>query len=352
MKLLLVVLILVHADGAKLRAHNGTAHVVLRSNITHAVAQRNLVHPSFQGWYGEYSSGWGIWKWSNALTAYQHHISHYANTAVSVLEVGVQSGGSIHMWHSVLGLYCTYYGVDINEQCMKFAGPQAVIFVGDQGIPNHWTHFFTHVTQTVDVAIDDGGHQANQMLTTLTHVFPHLKAGGLHCIEDIHAQNDNYLQNMFYPAADFLAANEAEVASVHIYPFLLVTQKVPEAAAAPQASMYVQTTEELMSAIQQPENRGKVIGLANPAWGSFHAAQALKNFFGMFYELHAGTIVQSPPACHNLGHGACVMQVVNCPLQNLVSGVHVYPGFAQVEVAVSPPVINAVRKGDQWIPYR
>ena len=39
---------------------------------------------------------------------------------VRVLEVGVQSGGSIQMWESVLGGGCVVHGIDINQACLQF----------------------------------------------------------------------------------------------------------------------------------------------------------------------------------------------------------------------------------------
>lgn len=306
--------------------------------------------PTFLGWYNDHAAGPGIWKWSNALAAYQHHLAPMMQKPVSVLEVGVQSGGSVSMWQTVMGAQCHYYGMDINDKCTSFTGSMSTIFIGDQGQVADWSRFFSTVVGALDVVVDDGGHLGYQMVTTLQQVFPHLNPGGVHAVEDIHNQNGDYMTHFFNPAADFIASQATSVASVHIYPYLLMVQKTSSVAQTEeQASVAVSTIPELMAAM--PNNRGKTIRLANPQWGSFHTADALKNIFGTFNELHGGKIVQEPAGCHSVEHGACTMRVEDSSLQALVFGVHIYPSATLVEVAQQPPVIEAVRKGDVWIPY-
>ena len=49
---------------------------------------------TFVGWYDAYTTGKGIWKWRNALEAYQTHFARFQGTKVALVEIGVQSGGS------------------------------------------------------------------------------------------------------------------------------------------------------------------------------------------------------------------------------------------------------------------
>lgn len=321
----------------------------LKNNFT-----RSAKKQTFVDWYNAYATGRGIWKWHQALEAYQRHFGRFAGGPVALLEIGVQSGGSIDMYKAVLGAQCHYYGMDINKNCKKFADPQTTISILDQGNAAHWSQFFTTVVSQVDIIIDDGGHQAFQMLTTLKEGFPHIKPGGVHLIEDIHGQNENYVPGLFEPAADFLQGQGVLVSSVHIYPFMLVVQKaggsyVPPALSTP--AVTVDTFEKVLAAL--PHHPGKTIMLKTSVWKSLLSAAGLKGFFNTFYALHQGTSSSSPNGCFSDGEKfpECTMHVANTQLQSQVTAVDIFPEFALIHVAPAAPTIYAARKGTEWIPY-
>lgn len=337
----------------------GVAQAVLRQNV----ALRNGTHfaqsakkgQTFVDWYNAYSSGRGVWKWHQALEAYQIHMGRFAGQKVSVLEIGVQSGGSIDMYKTVLGGQCHYYGMDINPKCTQFADQMSTISILDQGNAAHWSHFFTNIVKEVDIIVDDGGHQAFQMLTTLQQGFPHLRPGGVHLIEDIHGQNENYIPGLFNPAADFLAAQGGQVASVHIYPFVMVAQKTGGSYVAPALSpaiATVDTFEKLFAAL--PYHRGKILQLQTSVWPSLLSADSLKGFFSNFYQLHTGSVTSLPVGCFSDGDKfpECTMHVTNTQLQSLVTRVDIYASVAQIHVAAAAPSIYAKRRGNVWIPYK
>jgi len=337
-----------HAHG-----NRSTASNVLASQRSQGNTSKG---PTFVGWYDAYSSGRGIWKWKNALEAYQTHFERYQTEATkfSIIEIGVQSGGSIDMFKAVLGANCHYYGCDINPKCTNFADAAATITIMDQGDANHWLNFYATVVPTVDMIVDDGGHQPHQMLTTLQQSFAHINPGGVHLVEDIHGQNGDYDTNFFGPAGDFLGAYIEEVGSVHLYPFVLVVQKVGgsyvrPAAIAPAATF--DTVEGLVAAM--PSHLGKVLQLKNTAWPPLTGALGLKALFTAFYELHGGQVTPYPANCFDdtVSTPDCTMYVSNTALQSLVTKVDIFNDYCQVFVAAAPPQILATRKGTDWIPY-
>jgi hypothetical protein len=328
---------------AKLRFHKNA--VDGNGNIS----TRDKQQPAFQVWYAAHTVGRGIWKWSNSLDAYQYQLAPFVNQHVKLMEVGVQSGGSIQMWQANLGPNCFNYGVDIDDRCTKFTDDRTSIFIGDQGKVEAWQHFFTHVTPTLTVAVDDGGHLAHQMLVTLQQVWPRLDSGGVFVTEDIHGMNMDYISGFFNPAADFLAAQGSQVTSVHIYPFMIIVRKAGGAALAlPPSGATVDNWTSLMTAL--PHNRGKSVTLTNKNLGSFHTAAALKQAFQSFYELHGGAIQMTPKGCYDGARNKpCTMYIVNNEQQSLITAVHIFPEYVQVEVAAVPPTINAVRKGTDFL---
>merc|ERR1719482_1717565 len=108
-----------------------------------------------------------------------------AGKPLSLAEVGIQSGGSLHMWSAVLGQQVMVYGLDILDACKQFQEPNVDITVGDQSDWKMWQGFFTKVNKGIDILIDDGAHQAHHMLTTLQAAFPQTHPGGYTAIEDI-----------------------------------------------------------------------------------------------------------------------------------------------------------------------
>lgn len=327
---------------------------------------------TFQTYYAQHT-GRGIWKWNVALDAYQRHFQQFAAKPGKMLEIGVQSGGSIHMYQAVLP-QVHYYGMDINRNCLNFHDARSTIYLGDQASIPTWTHFFQAVTPDLDICIDDGGHQAHQMLTTIQQVLPRMNPGGFFLTEDIHGVNMDYLTKFFQPAAQtisgFTSERGASLQSVHMYPFVFGVQLRPavgqHAWMAPAATANVSSLPELMAAL--PTHLGGVVKIVNTTWGSFFGLHVLPWFFNTFYGLYGGVVQEEPPRClectYALGlrkepldcketndANQCEMLATNTHLQKLVKAVHIYQDHALVEVHMSPPHIAAYRKGDVWIPY-
>ena len=61
-----------------------------------------------------------VYKWEPYFHAYEIHFARFRGKTVTMMEVGVQSGGSMDMWRAYFcpGLRC--YGVDINPPTKQF----------------------------------------------------------------------------------------------------------------------------------------------------------------------------------------------------------------------------------------
>lgn len=313
---------------------------------------------SFRQYYDTHAIGRGIWKWANAIDAYDRHFGGWAYQQVKLAEVGVQSGGSIEMWQGGLGQQIHVYGFDINTNCRSFANTAAIggvtITIGDQANPQMWKSFF-QTTPALDVLIDDGGHEFHQMLTTLYEVYPHINSGGFLVIEDIHGPK--YMAGFFAPAAQYIGqqAIHGLVDSVHVYPFLLIVQKGgpnPPLPAHPlqfTVGAVVDSFEALWAAM--PMHLGAAIELRNPGWGPFLTGTGINNFFATFAGLHDYDMFDTPPGCAKTAAAICTAAMRNSAVQNSISGIHIYNDRLVVEVAKRPPLIQAVRKGTQFIGY-
>ena len=125
-----------------------------------------------------------VHKWEPYFKAYQTHFARFRGKKVTMLEVGVQSGGSAQIWRSYFGDGLYYFGVDINPAAQQFENGWATILIGDQADPKFWAKIKNWLPQ-VDILLDDGGHTMEQQLITFQSMFSHVKQTGVYAVEDL-----------------------------------------------------------------------------------------------------------------------------------------------------------------------
>jgi 23S rRNA U2552 (ribose-2'-O)-methylase RlmE/FtsJ len=184
---------------------------------------------ALEQYWDAHTEGPGIWKFRHYFEIYERHFSKFVGTDVHVAEIGIFSGGSLPMWRKYFGPQSHIYGIDIQEACRAYQGEGVSVFIGDQGDPAFWNDFRRQV-RTLDIVIDDGGHQVDQQITTLEAVLPHLRPGGVYMCEDvggIHNRFQAYVNGLSRNlAADFKASPFNQVVhSIHHYPFAVVIEK-------------------------------------------------------------------------------------------------------------------------------
>jgi hypothetical protein len=192
-----------------------------------------------RSYFDEVKEGPGVWKWLHYFDIYHRHLSKFVGRDVTLVEVGVSSGGSMPMWRHYFGTGCRIHGVDIQEACKVYEDAHTKIHIGDQADRAFWKRFREHVP-TVDVLIDDGGHQPEQQMVTLEEMLPHLRPGGVYICEDVHGCGNGFAA-FAHSLADHLNAwvvvpgqrelaclptpFQAAICSVHLYPFVVVIEK-------------------------------------------------------------------------------------------------------------------------------
>merc|ERR1719316_1120457 len=156
---------------------------------------------------------------------------------------------------------------------MKFANWRTTITIGDQANPAMWQNFFQKVAPKLDILVDDGGHEPHQMLVTLKEVFYRLQPGGFIAIEDIHGQD--YIESFFVPAAAFIAEMAAndQIASVHVYPFMLIVHKAGKSS-LPSTELFFDPDRAVVNNFasmweEVSKRPGSAVVLQEPSWGPF-----------------------------------------------------------------------------------
>ncbi len=185
--------------------------------------------------------GPGIWKWEHYLEVYDRYFGKFVGTEMSLVEIGVFSGGSLGMWQKYFGEHCLIHGVDIEEACKVYEGNKVAIHIGDQADRKFWRKF-KQENKRADIIIDDGGHHWEQQIITLEELLPWLNEGGVYICEDIHGDFNRfraYCEGLVFhidacdvsdmPANSGLISKkidfQKDIYSIHSYGFLFVIEK-------------------------------------------------------------------------------------------------------------------------------
>lgn len=134
-------------------------------------------------------------KWDHYFDIYEQCFEKFRNKQPTILEVGVNRGGSLEMWNDYFEGNCTIYGVDYNkESCLdiprKLNAENIHIELGDQSDRQFWRKYLKNKPQ-FDIVIEDGGHQPIQQIVTFEETFGNVSQNGLYICEDTHS---NYWQ--------------------------------------------------------------------------------------------------------------------------------------------------------------
>ena len=139
-------------------------------------------------YFASHTEGLGIFKFKHYFDIYHRHLSKFVGESVHVVEIGVQSGGSLEMWRQYFGPKSHVTGIDIDEKCKYYGNSATTIVIGDQANRSFWKEFREH-SAPVDVLIDDGGHQPEQQMVALEEMLPYLRPGGVYICEDVWKYN-------------------------------------------------------------------------------------------------------------------------------------------------------------------
>jgi 23S rRNA U2552 (ribose-2'-O)-methylase RlmE/FtsJ len=124
-------------------------------------------------------------KWAHYFGVYDEHVSRFRGTDVTIVEFGVNHGGSLQLWRKYFGPKARIYGVDINPHCKSLEEDGVEIFIGDQADRSFLRSIAQRVPR-IDILIDDGGHTMAQQIATFEELFPCVAERGVYLCEDTH----------------------------------------------------------------------------------------------------------------------------------------------------------------------
>lgn len=126
-------------------------------------------------------------KWASYLPFYDELFEKYRTQKLSLLEIGIQNGGSLETWKTFFSEANAIIGCDIDERCgsLQYDDSRVNVVVGDANQPNT-INKITNICNSFEIVIDDGSHQSNDILNSFFIYFTFVKPGGLYVIEDTH----------------------------------------------------------------------------------------------------------------------------------------------------------------------
>ena len=146
--------------------------------------------------YNQYEGSRQFDHWLEYATHYDVHLQQILknipkSNTFRMLEIGVQSGGSVEVWRSYFSSQLLYYvGMDIQPNCKRSEDINQNIFIeiASQSSPQELIQICKK-HGPFDFIVDDGGHEYNQMETSLNTLFVNdmcMTRNSLYVIEDMH----------------------------------------------------------------------------------------------------------------------------------------------------------------------
>lgn len=143
---------------------------------------QTTLHARYQEHTGKVSD-----KWSIYLDVYQHLFEPFVDRPISLLEIGVQNGGSLDIWTKHFPRARHLVGCDIDVNCaqLSYEDPRVSVIVGDANADASEQRIAA-ISTDYDIVIDDGSHTSGDIVRAFIRYFKRVKDGGFFLAEDLH----------------------------------------------------------------------------------------------------------------------------------------------------------------------
>jgi len=136
--------------------------------------------------YYQYRDKWMFLQYHSYIEGfYEEHFAKYRDKENTILEIGIDTGGSIALWHEYFS-NSTILGIDIKKERVAIEYDEDKLdravyaYVKDAYDP-----IFANTLGSFDIIIDDGPHTYESQEKAIDLYLPKLKLNGLLVIEDI-----------------------------------------------------------------------------------------------------------------------------------------------------------------------
>jgi hypothetical protein len=146
----------------------------------------DLASTGIEARFGSGTRGRKIYKYSNYFEIYDRYLAAYKGHAPTIMEIGVQHGGSLLLWDTYFDGKASIVGIDILQDCKRFEDKNVRIFIGDQSDKKFLGDVIAKMGK-VDIIVDDGSHIPSHQIKTFEVLFFNALAdNGIYICEDCH----------------------------------------------------------------------------------------------------------------------------------------------------------------------
>lgn len=310
----------------------------------------------FSRYFNEHTKGHGIHKWLQYFPAYMRHFQQFIGEEVHIMEIGIQSGGSLGMWLSVFGPKARVYGCDINPDTKVYESDRIQVFIGDQAEPEFWENVTKEVPK-IDILIDDGGHKPFQQVGTLGLMLERLSPNGVYVTEDIHGFDNPFWHGLKFNQLDEEPFHFKDlgkfVQSVHVYPYLLVIEKAGGYRArhlgVSRGADVLPPVDKIVSGADA-DDLSEVVMALPPA--SVFVAQYEDTYNPANWDDDTDVFFSKTIIDFKLLHAGSCCTVDENPMQQSIDSLHFYPHLLIAQRTSRPDrLVKAPQHGTEWIPY-
>lgn len=144
----------------------------------------------------------------NYTPHYEHHFAPLRREPLTLLEIGVAAGASLRMWEGYFP-FASIVGVDIRPEVEVNTGRVRTLVTDiKQYAPD----------RVYDIVVDDGSHDADDIVEAFALLWHHVTPGGWYVIEDLDTQlPDSPALALIAGLLSELYHERGEVSEVHIY---------------------------------------------------------------------------------------------------------------------------------------
>jgi len=126
-------------------------------------------------------------KWSSYLSYYDKLFLDKKHDRISLLEIGIQNGGSLDTWAAYFKNAVSVIGCDVDVNCCQlcYDDPRIHLIVADCNSVHAYQQITKHCSN-LDIVIDDGSHRSSDIIASFLTYFEIMNPGGIYVVEDTH----------------------------------------------------------------------------------------------------------------------------------------------------------------------
>ncbi|KAH7725857.1 hypothetical protein AAVH_06700 [Aphelenchoides avenae] len=122
--------------------------------------------------------------WHNYTRIYVDFLEKYRSRPMRLLEIGIYKGSSVLLWEEYFP-YADLHFLDITGEKIRYNSSRSHYYFFSQNDTEKLSEMARYAGP-FDIVVDDGGHFMEDVILSFKTLLPHVRAGGMYVVEDLH----------------------------------------------------------------------------------------------------------------------------------------------------------------------